>query len=254
MNTYKITFSYNGSGFFGWQKQIDQKSIQGEIEKVVQKISKSQDIQVVGCGRTDAGVHAVKQVTRVKMPLKIEEDSLKNALNSLLPESIRASHVEMAHDDFQPVYDAKSKTYRYVFSLKKIANPFLKDTVSFIGKDINLTKMNEACKIFIGRHDFEGFSTKGTPVKTTIREITRCHIFKENINYGPGLSEDVYIFEVSGSGFLKQMVRLVVSAVWSYAEGKIEERDILNQFNNPSENKIAPTAPPQGLYLFDVQY
>lgn len=257
MNTYKVTFSYNGTGFFGWQKQVDQKSIQGEIEKVVLKISKSkntQDIQVVGCGRTDAGVHAVKQVTRIRMPLSIEEDNLKNALNSLLPNSIKAIEVENVEDDFQPVFDAKLKTYRYVFHTKKEPNPFLKDTVAYIGRELELDKMNDACKLFIGKHDFEGFSTKGTPVKSTIREVTVCHVFKEQATYGPGLIEDIYIFEVKGSGFLKQMVRLLVSAIWFYAEGKITKEDILTQLSNPSENKIAPTAPPQGLYLFDVQY
>lgn len=254
LNTYRVTFSYNGASYFGWQKQVGQRSIQGEIEKVIQKVSKSEDIQVVGCGRTDTGVHAVKQVTRIRMPLSIEAENLKNALNSLLPDSIKAIDAMECSDDFQPVFDAKNKTYRYIFSLNKDVIPFLRETITFIGKDISLEKMKEACEVFVGEHNFEGFSTKGTPVKSTIRKITSCNVFRDEISYGPGLKESVFIFEVSGNGFLKQMVRLLMSSIWSYAEGKIDAGDIREQLLNPKETKIAPTAPPQGLYLFDVKY
>lgn len=254
MSIYKTTFSYDGSKYFGWQKQVDQRTIQGEIEKVLIKLSKSQDIQVVGCGRTDTGVHATCQITRLTMPINIGPEELRKALNSLLPLDIRAISCESCNEDFQPVYDAKLKTYRYLFSPKKDINPFLKDYVTYLGKELNLEKLREACVIFQGEHDFVGFSTKGTPVKTTVRKIKSCSVSEITLSYGAGLSEQVYLFEIKGSGFLKQMVRLIVSAVWSYAEGKISKGDIENQFTHPDASKLAPTAPPNGLYLHHVDY
>ncbi|EPZ49482.1 tRNA pseudouridine(38-40) synthase [Bacteriovorax sp. BAL6_X] len=254
MSIYKVTFSYDGTDYFGWQKQIGQQSIQGEIEKVLKQLSKSDDIQVVGCGRTDTGVHAISQVTRVTLPIEIDPKALMRALNSQLPEAIKVLDSEYAPDDFQPVFNAESKTYRYVFSIKKQPNPYLRNYVTYLGNDLELDKLNEACQLFIGEHDFEGFSTKGTPVKSTIRKVTSCYVFESEMSYGPGLKENVFIMEITGNGFLKQMVRLIVSSIWSYAQGKISREVIVGQLTTPSVKKVAPTAPPQGLFLVKVEY
>ncbi|WP_412470411.1 MULTISPECIES: tRNA pseudouridine(38-40) synthase TruA [unclassified Halobacteriovorax] len=254
MSIYKVTFSYDGTNYFGWQKQIGQQSIQGEIERVLKQISKSDELQVVGCGRTDTGVHAVYQVTRITLAIDIDPKALMRALNSQLPEEIRVIDSEFAPEDFQPVFNSKSKTYRYVFSLKRESNPFLKNYVTYLGKQLSLDKLNEACQLFIGEHNFEGFSTKGTPVKSTVRRVTSCAIRESQMSYGPGLQEDVLILEITGNGFLKQMVRLIVSSIWSYAQGKISKEVIVKQLTEPSTEKVAPTAPPQGLFLVKVEY
>lgn len=254
MSIYKISFSYDGTNFFGWQKQPDQRTIQGEIEKVLQKISKSEQVQVVGCGRTDAGVHAISQITRVTIPIDIGPQELMRGLNSLLPQEIRVNSADYCCADFQPVFDAKLKTYRYVFSLKKEVNPFLKNYVTYLGRELDIELMREAGQLFVGEHDFEGFSTKGTVVKTTVREIVDYKILEEELTFGPGAKETVLVFEITGTGFLKQMVRLVVSAIWSFSEGKINREDIEAQLQSPSASKLAPTAPPNGLYLVNVVY
>ena len=254
MNTYRAIFSYDGSGFFGWQKQPEQKTIQGSIEEVLFTLNKSKDVQVIGCGRTDAGVHAIKQVTKITMPLSMDAQSLKKALNSLLDLQIRCSHVEKCEESFQPVFDATTKSYRYYFLMNEVMNPHYSKKMTHIKKKLDINKMHEALCLFVGEKDFINFSTKGTPVKTTVREVFSFTLKKSEHRDFLEHENNIYYFEITGSGFLKQMVRLLVSAVFSYGEGKINEQDIASYFAEEKSDKLAPTAPPDGLYLYNVTY
>ena len=255
MNTYKATFSYDGSLYYGWQKQPDQKSIQGTIEIVLSKLAKSNNVSVIGSGRTDAGVHALTQVTKLTIPFEIEKGALKRGLNSLLPNEIRCVDLDVCSDSFQPVFDAKLKTYRYYFSNSPILNPIYYKKITHLKNKIDIEKAEEVLSTFVGEKDFVNFSTKGTPVKTTIRRVVSCELKKvENPSYLGVEEEDLFYIEIIGDGFLKQMVRLIVGAIFSYAEGKISKELIASFFEEKKTNKVAPTAPPDGLYLYHVKY
>ena len=254
MNTYKAIFSYDGSSYYGWQKQPDQLTVQGSIEKVLQTLSKAGSAQVIGCGRTDAGVHAVNQVTKISLEQNMEPCNLKRALNSLLDKSIRCLAISRCSDDFQPVFDAKKKTYRYYFIMSEVMNPHYSLKMTHIKKKLDIDKMKRALPLFVGKKDFVNFSTKGTPVKSTEREVYSFDLYKMEASDFLEREENIYYFEISGNGFLKQMVRLIVSAIFSYGEGKIGADDINSFFLEQKTSKLAPTAHPDGLYLYDVTY
>ncbi len=252
MTTFKAVFSYNGSRYYGWQKQPNVPTIQGHIEEVLKKISQSDEVLTIGCGRTDRGVHALKQVVKIQIPLAIEVSSLKRALNSLLPSDIKCIDIEACEEAFQPVFDVAKKTYRYYFCFEE-QSPFYIGRVTFLKKSLDLDKLQQACLLFQGVRDFKNYYTTGTPVKSTVREIYSCQLIKVGSNEFLPL-DNLFCIELIGEGFLKQMVRLIVSTIWAYADFKVSEEEILNSFDVELKEKLAPTAPADGLYLFDVSY
>jgi tRNA pseudouridine38-40 synthase len=251
---YKGIVQYKGTRFYGWQKQPDQRTIQGELEKVVSQINSKADIQVIGSGRTDTGVHAVGQAIKITMPKSFEPDRLKKALNSLLDDDINILSIEECSDDFQPVFSAKSKTYKYFFSNSANKLPQFSDLITYVDFDLDMELVEKACGEFIGEKDFVNFHTVGTPVKTTVREVTECRVEKVVASGHVLYPEDTYVLVISGNGFLKQMVRLIMSAIWSVGRGKTSIEQLQNSFAAKLDQKLAPTAPPQGLYLFEVKY
>ncbi len=254
MNTYKAIFSYDGSSYKGWQKQPSEETIQGTIEKVLIKLSKSEKILVIGSGRTDAGVHATRQVVKIEIPIEINSLALHKGLNSLLPQSIRCIELEECDSGFQPVFHAKKKVYRYYFVNGGMQNPHYYKKVTHLKKEIDIGRAQEVLSLFVGEKDFVNFSTKGTPVKTTIRRVDSFGLQKvEKNGYLDNLNE-LYYLEITGNGFLKQMVRLIAGAVFSYSESKISKELITSFFDEERSDKVAPTAPPDGLYLYDVKY
>ena len=256
MNFYKLKIKYKGQRYQGWQKQAHSElTVQGQLEKALSKIVKSTDIHSIGSGRTDSGVHALAQVVRVQIPFGIESTSLLKAINSNLPSDIECLSCEDSTEDFHPVFGAKDKTYRYIFSLGKRSDALSGELMTHLSRDLDVSKMKAACLAFIGEHDFADFYTTGTEVATTIRKIFDCSLEKYS---GTGFLEDLYpeyfVFEVKGSGFLKQMVRLMVSTVWNIGEGKVSLDELKGSLSSPTGKKLGPVAPPQGLFLCEVNY
>ncbi len=230
-------------------------TIQGQLEKALSVISKSDEIHSIGSGRTDSGVHALSQYVRVRIPLKIAADSLAKALNSILPPDIECLSCVDSSDEFHPTFGAKDKTYRYIFSLGKRNDALTADMITFLSRDLDIDKMKSACREFVGEHDFADFFTTGTKVSSTVRTIFECSIYEESPS---GFLGSVYpeylVFEVKGSGFLKQMVRLMVSTIWNIGEGKVTVEDLRAALTRPSGKKLAAVAPAQGLFLCEVNY
>ena len=176
---YKAIVCYNGEKFLGWQIQENQgKTIQGEIIKALEIVSKTSEIEVIGSSRTDAGVHALGQVAKLTTPLVIPGDSLMRALNVHLPPEIRILKVEETIEKFQPSFDTKSKIYSYFFYLNDYANPFGKELITHNPFELDLELMSLAAKIFEGEFDFKNFMTVGTPVKSTVRTIFHSEIIQ----------------------------------------------------------------------------
>ena len=212
--------------------------------------SRQNSFTTIGSGRTDAGVHANAQIVRLELDFFIENNKLQKALNSLLPSSIKVTLVELCDTDFHPIFHAKNKEYKYYFSTKE-SEPFMAESIYYHGKDLDINLMNEACEILEGEHDFLNYFCTGTSVKTTIRTI-----FKAEITAGPPESSelDSYCLSIVGSGFLKQMVRLLMGALLNIGSQKITLEEFKKSLKVKSKNKLGAVAPPQGLYLYKVNY
>jgi len=256
LNFYKGTVQYKGTGYFGWQVQPgNQKTIQGELNKALKKISKSEDIHTIGSGRTDAGVHAFGQVFRVATPLKIPSNALLKALNSLLPESIRVIEMDESQDNFHPVFQAKKKEYQYVFSVQDLTSPFSGELITNFRNDLDIDLMMKACKSFLGEHDFINYQCTGTEVATTVRVIEEIEILKFNsTGHWSNISQEYFVLRIVGTGFLKQMVRLIMGCLVQVGKGRVSIEDIEASFKEKLKDRLGPVAPPQGLYLISVTY
>ncbi len=255
MNIYRITVQYKGTHYSGFQVQLSDKTIQGEINSVLKTLSKSEDVKSVGSGRTDAGVHALAQVMRIEIPVDIPVQGLVRAMNSLLPEDIRVIDAVVATHDFHPIYSAKSKEYNYVFTTDAVISPFAGELMTHFPFDLDIEMMNKGCQFFCGEHDFINYQCVGTEIESTVRKIISCEIVRlESSGHWGNLAGEYYVLKVVGNGFLKQMVRLLMGALISLGKGKITLEDIEKSLKTPLKNRLGPTAPPQGLYLKEVHY
>ncbi len=256
MYSYRLDISYCGKDYFGWQIQnAEQVTIQGTLNEALMKISKTTNVLSIGSGRTDAGVHALGQVVKIDIPLAIDPQALMRALNSHLPTDIRVKEATIAAEDFHPIYSAKKKEYLYLFNWKTLPTPFQDKLVSHVPYTLDLKKMQDACKLFIGEYDFCNFYTLGTDVKSTIRTIYSAEIEPYAADSFQGHFPSVYAFRVEGSGFLKQMVRLLMGTIWEAGRGKVQLSEIESYLKGQNyPKKLAAVAPPDGLYLSRVDY
>lgn len=256
MPSYRLTLQYKGTGYFGWQIQTGAKerTIQSELNRCLQIIAKSKDIKSIGSGRTDAGVHAIGQVVKVEIPLDIPSIALMKGLNSLLSDSIRVLDASECDDNFHPIFHAKSKEYLYCFSCGDGA-PFNRELVTSFKYDLDLDQMKKACQLFIGEHDFRDFYCTGTPVAHTRRIIFECSL---DVVRPTGITstgmDEYYQFSVVGSGFMKQMVRLMVGTLWNIGRNKVTLDDLKESLAGNGKGKLGAVAPPEGLYLKEVNY
>ena len=249
---YKITCSYLGTQYFGWQVQPDSITVQGEINRALAKIVKSKEVNTIGSGRTDRGVHALNQVFSFHSSLDLAEEAFLKGLNSLLPLDIRIKEVEKVSEDFHPIRDAKEKEYLYLFCDQENLSPFERDLVSSYSFPLDFDLIQKALEILKGEHDFKIFQCTGTDVNSTIRTITEIELtpIDPPTRFGHG---NYYQLRIRGTGFLKQMVRLIMGALWNIGSGKVSLESLENGLKE-DEKRLGPTAPPQGLYLHKVFY
>jgi tRNA pseudouridine38-40 synthase len=252
---YKLTLQYKGTDYLGWQIQPEHygRTIQGELERATRVVAKTENIKTLGSGRTDAGVHAIGQVVKLTMPLQIDPQNLIPALNVNLPDDIRVVSSELTTENFHPTFQAISKEYHYCFTAEKFHSALGKEFVANYPYQLNMNLMQEACKELLGTHDFVNFFTEGTDVSSTIREIYNCEI--EFVEAGPmSILPGHFKFKIVGNGFLKQMVRLLVGAIWNIGRGKVLLEDFKKALEVPKTHRLGPVAPPEGLYLARVNY
>jgi tRNA pseudouridine38-40 synthase len=255
MPFYKATLSYKGTRYLGWQIQPEGLTVQGELNRALATISKTNEIHTIGSGRTDAGVHALGQVARLETPLVIEPKSLALALNANLPPDIRVLDCHSSHQDFHPTYGAQSKWYSYFFINSRYPDSILGELVAENGFSCDEGRMQAAAKAFEGTHDFANFYTEGTEVSSTTRTIFECSLHRTE-SFGAPFHQAGPVWELRfhGEGFLKQMVRLMVGAIWNAGRGKIEVSDISRALQSPQREKLSAVAPAHGLYLMRVVY
>jgi len=258
MYHHRLVVSYKGTHYYGWQdigEGKEKPTIQAVINQVLQKICKSQGCTIATASRTDAGVHAQGQVIKVTIPLAIDSKKLLLGMNSLLPNDIRILECEPSSKTFNPNKDSKSKEYHYYFSTDTIHNPILGDTVAHIPSDstntLDIALMQEACKLFVGVHDFYSFAKRDTTMTSTFRIIVSCEIVKTQ---PLAFSNDVYCLKIVGEGFLRYMIRYIAGALFSLGRNEINLSNITEALNSHKKEKLSARAKSCGLHLIHISY
>ena len=244
VNNYKIIIQFDGTNYSGWQYQTAQiKTVQGELVRALKIIAKKR-IVVTGSSRTDAGVHSTGLTANFHLKINIESESLKKALNSLLPEDIRVVACERADKSFNARYGSISKTYVYKIYFGQIQSPFSCRYATHIPYPLNLNAMRKAIKHFIGEKNFSSF-TSDEPNKKRIREIT---------GFSMKAKGEEITFTISGRSFLRYMIRNIIGTIIDIGRGKIVPGDIPAIFEAKDRRMAGQTAPARGLTLARVEY
>ena len=245
MRNIKLTIEYDGKDFNGWQKQPTKLNIQGTIEQAI-KIVTGEDVDLMASGRTDAGVHAFGQVANFKTNSNIPIEKIPIALNSNLKKSIRIISAEEVDERFHSRLTCKKKTYRYVINNSEFSSAIYRNLETHIPQKLDVEKMKQGAKYFEGEHDFKAFKASGTSSKSSVRTIYKAEVFEMPNNR-------IYI-ELTGNGFLYNMVRIIAGTLVDVGTGKIKPEDIKKIIESKDRSLAGKTLQPNGLYLLNVEY
>ncbi|MBC7927167.1 MAG: tRNA pseudouridine(38-40) synthase TruA [Bryobacteraceae bacterium] len=247
MRRLKLTIAYDGTDFHGWQVQPRLPTIQQHLEDIFREIEKA-PVHVAGSGRTDAGVHAHGQVAAVTLQNPIPPGNLKKAVNRLLPPSIRILQVEEVHEHFHPRFDAMSKTYEYRIWRGEVVTPFDYPFMHHHPYTLNEAAFVSAAGVFAGEHDFSCFAASDESDslgRSKVRKVFRSEATREG---------DLLRYRITGSGFLKHMVRNIVGTLLEAGKGNLSEEQLKWLLTAPAGIRATPTAPAKGLFLSEVHY
>ncbi|MCD6212355.1 MAG: tRNA pseudouridine(38-40) synthase TruA, partial [Sulfurovum sp.] len=266
MYHHRLIISYKGTSYFGWQDlgTSQQKpgkhkpTIEASIHQVLKKICNYQSCTISAASRTDAGVHAQGQVLKITITLEIKSEKLLLGMNSLLPDDIRILQCTPCSAEFNPNKDSKSKEYHYYFCTDSIYNPILNDTVAHIPShskasttgSLDIERMQQACKLFIGEHDFYSFAKRDTTMSSTFRTILSCEIVQAQSTFG----NKVYTIKIVGKGFLRYMVRYIAAALFALGRRQLSLNDISEALVSHKEEKLSSRAKSRGLHLIEICY
>jgi tRNA pseudouridine38-40 synthase len=255
VRTLKITLAYDGTSYVGWQRQAAGTSIQGLLEAAIARIE-GEAVTVTGAGRTDAGVHALGQVASVAVPSaasSIACDAYVRALNASLPEDVRVRAVEEVGGDFHARFSARAKTYRYRLTRAGVASPFESRYAWHVTHPLDVAAMRDALEACRGEHDFAAFQSTGTPVRDTVRTMLAAELIEAPAPFEPG-ELPLIVIEVTGTGFLRHMVRAIVGTLVEIGRGRWPPAEMAAILASRDRSRAGPTAPPQGLFLVRVDY
>ena len=242
MHNYKLVISYDGTDYHGWQRQPDKKTIQGLLEETLARIVQKK-VNIIGAGRTDAGVHALGQVASFKAEIGLKDEELHRALNSMLPGDIRIISLEKVNREFHARKMALSKTYVYRIFNSQLIPPFLHRYALYWPYPLDVKAMARAASLFEREADFSSFSSNRT--LNPVRKITFSQIAKR---------KQEIVYTVKASGFLRYMVRTIVGTLLEIGKGKLAPEDIEEMFREKKRTPASPTAPAKGLFLLEVEY
>lgn len=244
MRNFKLTIQYDGTNYHGFQIQPVAITIQKVLETCISSIT-GEDIHVNGCSRTDAGVHAVMYVCSFNTEFPIPPERLPIVLNNKLPDDIIALECVEVPMEFHARFDTSCKTYRYCINTDEKAHVFSRNYEWQLKKSLETDKMRQASQYIVGTHDFKCFMTSGADVQSTVRTVYDLKIAEED-NY-------VYIY-IRADGYLYNMVRIITGTLVNVGLGKILPEDIKCIISEKKRENAGPTAPPQGLALYKVEY
>ena len=248
MKNIKLTIEYDGKEFHGWQKQKNRLNIQGEIEKAIETIT-GEKVDLIASGRTDAGVNALNQIANFKIEnIKIPTEKLAYALNSQLKKSIRIKKAEEVPERFHSRYNCKRKTYSYTINNSEQGSAIFRYMQYHYPIKLDENKMNEAAKYLIGEHDFKSFKASGTSSKSSIRTIYYAKVYRDE------REPDLIKIELTGNGFLYNMVRIIAGTLLEVGENKITPEKFKEILDGKDRSKAGKTLSAYGLCLMNVEY
>ncbi|MBX9768974.1 MAG: tRNA pseudouridine(38-40) synthase TruA [Bdellovibrionales bacterium] len=243
----RLQLSYDGSEFNGWQRQTKGKpTVQGTLEAALSRLYRGAQIHVMGSGRTDTGVHALAQIAHADVPYLLPVPDMAHTLNAVLPHSVVVEHVWLAPEGFHASLSATRKTYHYVIHNSPRPHAINRNHATWIRQKLDLDILNNYCKHLIGQHDFKSFQNAGTEVSTSLRTIFEARWFRGD--------DKTIVFEITGNGFLKQMVRNIVGTLLSLHTSGAPASEITRILAACDRRVAGKTAPPQGLHLIEVCY
>jgi len=226
--------------------------VQSSIQQVLNKICKYKNCTISVASRTDAGVHAQGQVIKISISIDIESKKLQLGMNSLLPDDIRILECHPCSVEFNANKDCKSKEYHYYFCTDTIHNPIFNDTVAHVPILSNkIELMQQACKLFVGEHDFYNFSKRDTMMSSTFRTIISCEILQ--VDSSP-FGNKIYYLKIVGTGFLRYMVRYISGALFALGKQELCLQDISEALANHKDEKISAKTKSHGLHLIKICY
>jgi tRNA pseudouridine38-40 synthase len=241
---FKVTICYDGSDFNGFQKQTNYRTVEEELEKVLTKMHKH-EVKIVGAGRTDKGVHALNQVFHFDSDLKITNEGLKKGMNALLDKDIYIRKVEEVNEDFHARFSALEKTYEYKINIGEY-NPLEKNYIYQLNRYLDVDRMIEASKLFLGEHNFYNFcGYQEKKIKNYVRKINELQIIKED-NYVKVI--------IRGNGFIRYMVRMIVAILIEIGLKRKDEIFIKERLDSEEKKRSNYKVDGNGLYLKDIRY
>ncbi len=244
MRNLKLTLAYDGTNFHGWQIQPQLLTIQGELQRALQKLF-NHEVAVTGSGRTDAGVHAHGQVANVKTIRTMDTDAVLRGANALLREDVRVYSVEEVSPEFHARRSARSKTYEYHIWRHPIASPFHCRYVYGFRYPLDESAIDLGTAQFVGTHDFTSFSATASKIENRTRTIFEANWIR---------SDDEWIFRIRGNGFLQYMVRTIAGTLLEVGQGRTRPEQILDIFGARDRRLAGPSLPALGLHLIEVEY
>lgn len=247
---FKLLIQYDGTDFHGWQVQENARTIQGELERVIGMLENS-EVKVVGSGRTDAGVHAEGQVANVHLTRGFTPDKLRNAVNGNMWRDIRIISAEAAPDEFHARFSAKMKTYVYRVVNAPVMSPFWARYAHHESRPLDVSKMNDAARLFLGEHDWTAFSSAQADGENRIRTISG---FTVESRWDARARASIVEFRISAKGFLRYMVRSIVGTMLEVGRNEKDFDTIQTAIVGGDRSLAGITAPPNGLTLLSVEY
>lgn len=259
MNYYKATIQYDGTNYFGFQWQKDIPTIQNDFNQSFTQLI-SGKVTTMGASRTDTGVHALEQIIKITSEEQIDCKSFLSKLNQTLPLQIKCLGIDSCESSFNPITNCNSKEYRYLFTNKLQSSCIDQRFIANNPYRLDLDLIRNCTQEIVGKHDFKNFCSAGSNVKTTEREILLCEFSKvdphmilpQNDLFSlPHDLRQCYQLKIVGRGFLKQMVRHLMSALWLVGSGRITPDEFLLLIHGPKRTKrLWKVASPRGLYLY----
>jgi len=255
MKKIRLLLEYDGTNYHGWQVQKDETTIQGIIEDRVHRIT-GEHSAVIGASRTDAGVHALRQVAAFRSESQLDPASIRRALNAVLPRDIRVLEASYADEFFHPRQDARKKRYFYIIANQRISPAFLFRYAWIVPQSLDMDSIIQASRFFIGRHDFSSFMGTGSDIKDPVREVYSLNIGTlEQIDFmTAGLTGKFIKISIEAEGFLRHMVRNIVGTLIETGRGRIPAERLKDILESGDRTRAGQTAPPQGLFLERIDY
>lgn len=240
-----MIIQYDGSRYKGWQKQTEGiNTVQGKLEDILTKMT-GEEVQLVGCGRTDTGVHALNYTANFHTDSNMSIEEMQKYLDYNLPDDIALLSLKNSSERFHARYNILSKTYMYRINNSQIKNVFDRRYIHNIGEKLDLDKMKKCSQVLIGTHDFQSFTTLKSKTKSTVRTINYINIEEK---------ENIIEIDVNGNGFLWNMVRIILGTLIEAGMGKINVSDVEKILNSKTRANAGPMVPAKALFLKDVEY